>query len=83
MVYAPESGSPETLKLIKKKIKLNKMEESIKYAIKNNVSVRTNLIIGFRGKPLLLNGKLDSIKKKLIEKRKFDENYYYKYAISK
>tara|TARA_B100000029_G_scaffold40169_2_gene37488 strand:- start:15483 stop:17042 length:1560 start_codon:yes stop_codon:yes gene_type:complete len=47
LVYAPESGSAKTLKLIKKKIKLYKMEESIRYAIKNNVSVRTNLIIGF------------------------------------
>ena len=47
LVYAPESGSPKTLKLIKKKIKLHKMEESIRFAIKNKVSVRTNLIIGF------------------------------------
>ena len=47
LVYAPESGSEKTLKLIKKIIKLSVMEESIGYAIKQGVSVRTNLIIGF------------------------------------
>ena len=47
LVYAPESGSEKTLKLIKKKIKLYKMEESIRYAVKQGISVRTNLIIGF------------------------------------
>ena len=47
LVYAPESGSEKTLKLIKKKIKLNVMEDSIGYAVKQGVSVRTNLIIGF------------------------------------
>jgi len=47
LVYAPESGSVESLKRIKKKIKLSNMEQSIKYAIKENISVRTNLIIGF------------------------------------
>ena len=47
LVYAPESGSAESLKLIKKKIKLSSMEQSIKYAIAQGISVRTNLIIGF------------------------------------
>ena len=47
LVYAPESGSSRTLAEIKKKIKLEKMEESIKWAIKQNISVRANLIIGF------------------------------------
>ena len=47
LVYAPESGSVDSLKRIKKKIKLSNMEQSIKYAIKENISVRTNLIIGF------------------------------------
>ena len=47
MVYAAESGSPKTLELIKKKIKLPRMEESVKYAVKQGISVRTNLIIGF------------------------------------
>ena len=47
LVYAPESGSKESLKLIKKKIKLSHMTQSIKYAISQGISVRTNLIIGF------------------------------------
>jgi radical SAM superfamily enzyme YgiQ (UPF0313 family) len=47
LVYAPESGSEETLKIIKKKIKLSTLEKSVKYAIKQGISVRTNLIIGF------------------------------------
>jgi len=47
LVYAAESGSPKTLELIKKKIKLPRMEESVKYAVKQGISVRTNLIIGF------------------------------------
>ena len=47
LVYAPESGSPETLKAIKKKVSLPKMEASIKHAVKNGLSTRTNLIIGF------------------------------------
>ena len=33
LVYAPESGSAETLKAIKKKVKIPRMEQSIKYAI--------------------------------------------------
>ena len=47
LVYAPESGSAESLILIKKKIKLSVMEQSIRYAINQGISVRTNLIIGF------------------------------------
>ena len=47
LVYAPESGSAESLKLIKKKIKLSSMEQSIRYAISEGISIRTNLIIGF------------------------------------
>ena len=47
LVYAPESGSPETLRLIKKKIRLDRMKTSIRTAIKNGIVVRTNFIIGF------------------------------------
>lgn len=47
LVYAPESGSPETLKLIKKKISLDKMKQSIRTAIRCGIVVRTNMIIGF------------------------------------
>ena len=44
---------------------------------------KSNFKIGQYGKPLLLNKKLKFIDKKLIEKRKFNDNYYYKYAINK
>lgn len=47
LVYAPESGSPETLRLIKKKIRLDRMKTSIRTAVKNGIVVRTNFIIGF------------------------------------
>jgi anaerobic magnesium-protoporphyrin IX monomethyl ester cyclase len=47
LVYAPESGSVETLKLIKKKITLDKMYSSIRSAVKHGIVVRTNIIIGF------------------------------------
>lgn len=47
LVYAPESGSEETLKLIKKKITLSKMCESIRTAIRCGIVVRTNMILGF------------------------------------
>ena len=47
LVYAPESGSAKTLELIKKKIKISAVEQSVKYAISQGITVRTNLIIGF------------------------------------
>lgn len=47
LVYAPESGSEETLKLIKKKIALGKMKESIRSAVKYGIVLRTNMILGF------------------------------------
>jgi len=47
LVYAPESGSEETLKKIKKRIKLQKITESILEAKKQGLVIRTNLIIGF------------------------------------
>lgn len=49
LVYAPESGSPETLKLIKKKIHLPKVTESIREAKRQGLTLRANLIIGFPG----------------------------------
>jgi len=56
----------------------------IKNKLVNELHIfKTNLIIGKKGKPLLLNNNLDMINKKLIEKRKFNDNYYYKYFISK
>src|SRR5262249_1541340 len=47
LVYAPESGSPTTLKRIKKKIHLPKVQASILEAKRQGISVRANLIIGF------------------------------------
>jgi len=47
LVYAPESGSPDTLERIKKRIKLDKVEESIRTAKRFGLVVRVNMIIGF------------------------------------
>jgi len=47
LVYAPESGSPDTLKRIKKQIKLEKLTASVVEAKKAGLILRTNLIIGF------------------------------------
>jgi radical SAM superfamily enzyme YgiQ (UPF0313 family) len=47
LVYAPESGSPETLKKIKKRVDLKTLTKSVLTARKLGITVRTNLIIGF------------------------------------
>jgi radical SAM superfamily enzyme YgiQ (UPF0313 family) len=47
LVYAPESGSAETLAKIKKKVKLDRLEDSVLEARRQGIVVRTNLIIGF------------------------------------
>jgi anaerobic magnesium-protoporphyrin IX monomethyl ester cyclase len=47
LVYAPESGSPETLVKIKKRIELDKLTDSVLEAKRQGIIVRTNLIIGF------------------------------------
>ena len=47
LVYAPESGSPNTLKRIKKKIQLPRFTESVLEAKRQGLILRTNLIIGF------------------------------------
>ena len=49
LVYAPESGSPNTLKLIKKRIKLNRISDSVLEGKRQGLTIRTNLIIGFPG----------------------------------
>lgn len=49
LVYAPESGSPETLERIKKRIKLDRLTESMLTAKKLGIVLRANLIIGFPG----------------------------------
>ncbi|HZP76553.1 MAG TPA: radical SAM protein [Pseudolabrys sp.] len=47
LVYAPESGSEESLKLIKKKLKLDRLTQSARTAVKIGHTVKINLIIGF------------------------------------
>lgn len=45
--YAPESGCPETLKIIKKKVALDKLYESAKEAMAAGISVGCFFIVGF------------------------------------
>ncbi len=47
IVYAPESGSEETLTKIKKKIKIGRMKKSIKSALKEGMYVKISLMLGF------------------------------------
>jgi len=47
IAYAPESGAPTTLKRIKKRVRLERMIQSIREAKRAGLTVRTNLIIGF------------------------------------
>jgi len=49
LVYAPESGSPATLRRIKKKICLDNVKKTIKAAIRKKINVRVNLVLGFPG----------------------------------
>lgn len=45
--YAPESGSNEILRKIKKKVSLDKMMVSMKYAYKEKLHIKLNMIFGF------------------------------------
>jgi len=45
--FSPESGSPETLKLIKKRIKPKNMLKAMKSTIDKKMIAKTNIIIGF------------------------------------
>jgi anaerobic magnesium-protoporphyrin IX monomethyl ester cyclase len=47
--YAPESGSERTLAAIKKKIKLDRMLQSLTDSIRAGLNVKTNILIGFPG----------------------------------
>ena len=49
LVYAPESGSPRMLDLIKKKVSLKNLTDSALTAKDVGLIIRTNLIIGFPG----------------------------------
>lgn len=45
--YAPESGSPETLKLVKKRVSLQRLLGSMRSAVRTGLNVKANLIFGF------------------------------------
>ncbi|MCH2170419.1 B12-binding domain-containing radical SAM protein [Myxococcota bacterium] len=45
--YAPESGNVEVLEMIKKKVKISTMLDSMRSAYKNGLEVKSNIIIGF------------------------------------
>ena len=47
MSYAPESGSPDVLKRIKKVVKLDRLEASVLSAVRNGMNVKLNIIMGF------------------------------------
>jgi anaerobic magnesium-protoporphyrin IX monomethyl ester cyclase len=47
ITYAPESGSERTLKRIKKKVRLDRMLDSMKAAVAIGMVVKVNMIIGF------------------------------------
>ena len=49
LCYAPESGSPRTLEMIKKKVSLERLTDSVMAARQVGLTLRTNLIIGFPG----------------------------------
>lgn len=47
VTYAPESGSPQVLKDIKKRVDLDRLTASIREAARLGISTKMNLIIGF------------------------------------
>lgn len=49
MTYAPESGSADTLKRIKKHIKVDAMIDSMRACYEKKLSIKANIIVGFPG----------------------------------
>lgn len=47
LTYAPESGSPEVLRRIKKKVDLDRMKASISSGVAVGINCNANIIIGF------------------------------------
>ena len=45
--YAPESGSKHTLKAIKKKVNLDRMEASMRSSVVEGLNVKANILVGF------------------------------------
>ena len=51
--YAPESGSTKSLKMIKKRVKLDRLIKSVKSSVKIGHTTKLNFIIGFPHETLL------------------------------
>lgn len=49
IIYAPESGSERVLEMIKKKVNIPNMLESMRYAKKHDMRIYINMIIGLPG----------------------------------
>ncbi len=47
ITYAPESGSPDELRRIKKKVKLPVMLDSMRSCTRNGLKVKVNIVLGF------------------------------------
>ncbi len=47
ITYAPESGSKATLEAIKKKVRLERLEDSMRNAVRLGLNVKANIMIGF------------------------------------
>lgn len=47
--YAPESGSPAVLARIKKKIRIDRMKDSMRHAVGAGLNVKANVLLGFPG----------------------------------
>lgn len=49
MTYAPESGSPDTLRRIKKRVKIDRVLDSMRGCRREGLNVKANIIVGFPG----------------------------------
>src|SRR5262249_23316046 len=49
LTYAPESGSPATLKRIKKMVDIDRMLASMRSAVRAGIVLKANMIVGFPG----------------------------------
>lgn len=49
ITYAPESGSPDELKRIKKRVKLPVMLDSMRACVRQGLKVKVNIVLGFPG----------------------------------
>ncbi len=47
VTYAPESGSVRTLQRIKKRLRLPRLLESVRAALRNKIHVKCNIVLGF------------------------------------